>query len=121
MNTLTNLNQELFTELTPTESANLQGGGNFETYVNFDDEFNTRDFNVSAGGSVQLASFTDSAASNPSFRAALIGPGNQEVKTVNVGTDNSFWKGLKGGNYKIQLRDKKDNIDVTGSIKVDYA
>jgi uncharacterized protein YdgA (DUF945 family) len=120
-NFTSHLNEQLFTELTPTESADLNGGANFETFVNFDDEFNTRDFKVSAGGSVQLASFTDSAPSNKSFKADLIGPGNQEVKTVNVGTDNSFWKDLKGGNYKIQLRDEKDNINVKGRINVDYA
>ncbi|MGL6338619.1 MAG: hypothetical protein ACRC80_05695, partial [Waterburya sp.] len=64
-----NLNEQLFTELTPKEAANLQGGGNFETYVKFDDTFTTGDVNVSSGGTVRLASFTDSAPSNKSFNA----------------------------------------------------
>ncbi|MEO0014635.1 MAG: hypothetical protein RLZZ535_3024 [Cyanobacteriota bacterium] len=121
MNTLTNLNQELFTELAPTESANLQRGGNFETYVNFDDTFNTRDFNVSSGGTVRLASFTESASTNLNFNAVLLDSDNQEaLKSVDVGNGNAFWKDLKKGNYKIQLRDKKDGIDVSGLLKLEY-
>jgi hypothetical protein len=121
MNTLTNLNQKLFTELAPTESANLRGGGNFETYVRFDDEFNTRDFNVSSGGTVRLASFTESSSSNLSFNAVLLDSDNQEVvKSVDVGNGNAFWKDLAKGNYKIQLRDKKDGVDVSGLVRVEY-
>jgi hypothetical protein len=118
-----NLNKQLFTELTPTESAVIQGGADIETYVKFDDEFNTGNFNVSAGGSVQLASFTDSASSNPSFIASLqnLDTNQETTKSVNVGTDNAFWKDLKGGKYRIQLRDKKDGINVTGRIKVNPA
>jgi hypothetical protein len=120
MNTLTNLNQELFTELAPTESASLQGGGKFGTFVSFDDRFKTRKFNVSEGGSVELSSFTNSAPKNPIFKAVLIGPNKQEaIKTVNVGTDNTFWKGLKGGDYNVQLRES-NNINVKGRIEVNY-
>jgi hypothetical protein len=116
-----NLNKQLLTELTPTESADINGGGNFETFVNFDDKFNTRDFNVSSGGTVRLASFTESASTNLNFNAVLLDSDNQEmVKSVDVGNGNAFWKDLKKGNYKIQLRDKKDGIDVSGLLKVEY-
>lgn len=101
--------------------TNLQRGSNFQTYAQFDDAFNTRDFNVSSGGTVRLASFTESASSNLNFNAVLLDSNNQEaVKSVDVGNGNAFWKDLKKGNYKIQLRDKKDGIDVSGLLKVEY-
>ena len=119
--------EPLFVELT-SEAADLVGGGaglrSFGASVNFDTFLSTRSFIVRPGGGITLFSDTKSGRNNPSFSAAVrnVKTGNKTPsKSVRVGNDIfTTWTRLRGGTYKIDFRDTKDNIYVSGVIGVAY-
>lgn len=116
--------EPLFTELTPEAAASVGGSGSFGSDIKFDTYLPTRSFTVKAGGTIALASNTTSGKNNRYFSAAVrnVKTGNSTPgKSVRVGNGIiTTWTGMKGGTYKIDLRDTKDNIYVSGRIGVGY-
>jgi hypothetical protein len=123
MNTLTNLNKELFTELTPTEAAVIEGSGSFTANMKFDDFDKTQSFEVVPGGNITMSSkITGQSGKHFSATVVNIGTGNKtDKKRVNYGQDITGWTNMKGGNYVIQLTDEKDSAVASGEIAVDYS
>lgn len=114
--------EQLFTELTAAEAAAVEGGASFNSTVNFDTFLTSRVFNVRPGGTIKLTSDTKSASSNPDFGAIIrnVNTNNSNGKIVNVGKDTTTWTDIRGGRYVIDFRDDKDDVFVTGKIRVDY-
>lgn len=114
--------EPLFTELTPEAAAVVEGGGRFDSTVEFDTSLTSRSFNVRPGGTIKLTSNTKSAASNRSFAAIIrnVNTNNSNGKVVSVGKDTTTWTDIRGGKYVIDFRDDKDGVFVTGNIRVDY-
>jgi hypothetical protein len=112
---MNNLNKQLFTELTPTESAVIQGGAEeFRGYI-AGKETTTPTFNVDAGSDLKLSSFTSYIGEyNSGFYAELQNKtsGEEYKKWVSIGNQTTFWTGLTGGSndYKMQFRDGQGNI-----------
>jgi hypothetical protein len=117
-----NQHEQLFTELTSAEAAVVEGGNSFSRDVKFDSVYTTPEFKVRPGGTIKLISDTKSAASNPNFAAIIrnVDTNNSNGKIANVGKDTTTWTDIRGGKYVIDFRDDKDNVFVTGKIKVDY-
>ncbi|MBW4499848.1 MAG: hypothetical protein KME57_09835 [Scytonema hyalinum WJT4-NPBG1] len=117
-----NQHEQLFTELTSAEAAAVEGGGSFNSTVNFDTFLTTRVFNVRPGGTIKLTSNTKSAKSNPDFGAIIrnVDTNNSNGKIASVGKDTTTWTDIRGGRYVIDFRDDKDGVFVTGDIRVDY-
>lgn len=111
MTTLTSLNEELFTELTPTESAVIQGGekeiyrGGVTEYINLP--------RVDSGSDLKLSTFTDTS-NNTGFLAELQNKntGEKFKKWVPTGNKTTYWTGLTGGttSYVIDFRDGQKDI-----------
>ncbi|MEC4819101.1 MAG: hypothetical protein SAK29_38385 [Scytonema sp. PMC 1069.18] len=116
--------EQLFTELTPTEAAVVEGGKGFAETVYFDASDSTRSFTVSDGGTIELFTNTyNIGGSNPTFYAAIrtVSTGRKNEKAVSVGNDTTRWTNVKGGTYVIDFRDREDNIYVYGPIGVYYS
>jgi hypothetical protein len=117
--------EQLFTDLTPEAAAVVEGGGSFSSNINFDSYLSTRSFYVRPGGSIALLSRTKSSRDNLFFNAAVrnVNTGNSTPpKSVRVGNGIiTRWTGMRGGTYKIDLTDTKDNIYVSGRIGVGYS
>jgi hypothetical protein len=120
MNTLTNLNKKLFTELAPAESAAINGGG--EEYRGSIFPFNdktttTSKFKVGAGSDLKLSTFTSTPplSNNSGFFAELQNKttGENFRKWVEIGDKTTYWTGLIGGNteYQLEFRDGEGDID----------
>lgn len=123
------LNKQLFTELTPAESATVTGGASncFTNNIIFIDPLifpPSRSFKVSPGGDIQLSSFTTSSnPKNSEFNAILINSNGQREnykKIVKVGNETTDWNNVKGGNYTIQFIDEAYNKEIDGKVKVCY-
>lgn len=119
--------EPLLTELTPEASAVVQGGVIRlfrRDNINFDTLLSTPTFTVRPGGSISLSSSTQSGNNNRFFSAAVrnVNTGNSTPpKSVLVGNGTvTTWTGIRGGSYKIDLTDTKDNIFVSGRILVSY-
>lgn len=119
--------EQLFTDLTPTQAAVVEGGAvkTFGEAVDFDFFRSTRSFKVRPGGSITLASSTRSAPSNPSFDVAVrnvkTGKSTPAERVPNrINRVSTGWTNMRGGTYKIDFVDTKDGINVTGGIAVTY-
>ena len=119
--------EPLFTELTPEAAAVVEGSGisSFGERVKFDWYRDTKSFTVKSGGSITLSSSTTSGKNNKFFSAAVrnVKTGNSTPgKSVRVGKGIfTRWTGMKGGTYKIDFRDTKDGVYVSGNIGVAYS
>jgi hypothetical protein len=134
MTTLTNnLNEKLFTELTPEESAVIGGGVLVKTgTVNFDNFITTGPFKNNRGTKIQVNTNTRSGgASNPSnnswtlFLQQFTGGRYKTVDFKNLpfnGSRKSLFTGLvTGGTYRLKFEDiipKNDGKRVIGSYAV---
>ncbi|MGL5880402.1 MAG: hypothetical protein ACRC2V_21865 [Xenococcaceae cyanobacterium] len=125
MNTLTNLNKELFTELTPTEAAVIEGSGrsSFTEYEKFDYFDQTQSFNVVSGGNITMSSkITGQSGKHFSATVVNTATGNKtNKKRVNYGQDSTGWTNMKGGNYIIEFTDERDSAFASGYVVVDYS
>ncbi|WP_026734196.1 hypothetical protein [Fischerella sp. PCC 9605] len=118
-----NQHEQLFTELTPEEAAVIEGSGAFVEDIRFDTYDTTRSFYVPPGGDIILTSTTQSGKNNRLFTASIrnLKTNNTNAKTVRVGRGiRTEWKGVRGGNYKIDFRDTKDGVFVSGRANVSY-
>lgn len=109
MTTFTNnLNQELFIELTPAESAVIQGGLRENIDLGPTDYTdNTTTFNVGAGEDIKLSSFTKYTGNyNSGFLAKLVNADDQQAERfVNIFNDTNYWNNVKGGKYYFEFKD----------------
>jgi hypothetical protein len=130
MTTLTNLNEQLFTELNPTEAAIVIGGATecFTNDILFVDpriDPIPRSFKVSPGGDIQLSTSTNSSnSSNKEFNAILINSNGQREdfdRILKVGKDTTYWNNVKGGSYTIKFTDEAYNSEIGGKAKTCYA
>ncbi|MGF2033874.1 MAG: hypothetical protein RMZ43_000855 [Nostoc sp. CmiVER01] len=117
----------LFTELTPEAAAVVEGGAGIDSFgstINFDTSLSSRSFNVRPGGGITLVTSTKSGKNNRSFNAIIrnVKTGNTTPpKSVKVGNSiTTQWDKIRGGTYKIDFKDTKDGIYVTGTIGVAY-
>jgi hypothetical protein len=123
---LNNLNKQLFTELTPTESAVIQGGAvDYYNNVAFNTVYDTSEFKVSAGGDVKLSSYLEgSPYYNSGFIAELQNQdGQKATRSVSIDNQTVDWNNLKGGRYTIQLRDADESPypnNLVGRLEVRY-
>lgn len=134
MTTITNnLNEQLFTELTPEESAVIGGGGLIQTGAfNFDSLFYSRPFKNNKGTKIQVNTITRSAGkSSPSntkwtlsierlIRRGVYRFVDSEVLSFN-GKQKTLFTGLAtGGTYRLKFSDvpKNDGKTVLGSYEV---
>jgi len=117
-----NCQSSLFTSLSPEVASTVAGGGSFGQRVRFDYYLQTRKFNVRRGGTIALASRTWSALGNRKFLATIFNVGTRRTssKIVDVGRDSTVWRGVRGGTYRIILRDSRDRTFVSGAIGVGY-
>ena len=128
MTTLTNLNQQLFTKITP-EVAEVIGGGGYlrDSFFYFwngehflrDDKSGDIIVKGSTNGNITLTTntYSDSNYSNSEFSATIINTktNNKDRKVVRVGQGvDTTWTGLVGDSYAISLTDKSPDL-VTGS------
>jgi hypothetical protein len=123
------LNKQLFTELTPAESATVIGGATecFTSNIIFIDPRifpPSRSFKVSPGGDIQLStSTTSSNSSNKKFNAILVNSNGQREdfdRILQVGKDTTYWNNVKGGNYTIKFTDEAYNSEIDGQAKICY-
>ncbi len=122
------LQQELlFTELTPDAAAVVEGGAGIDSFgstIKFDTSLSSRPFYVRPGGGITLVTSTKSSKNNRFFNAIIrnVNTGNTTPrKSVRVGNlITTQWNKIRGGTYRIDFKDTKDGIYVTGTIGVAY-
>jgi hypothetical protein len=134
MTTLTNnLNEQLFTELTPEESAVIGGGKLIKTgNVNFDYLVNTKTFKNNIGTKIQVNTNTRSGGkllfngSNKLWGLRLQ-RANKNGTYTTVGSQLLLFNGKQkalftglatGGTYRLQFFDDRDGKKVVGSYEV---
>jgi hypothetical protein len=120
---MNNLNEDLFTELTPAESAVLEGGASFtDDNLAFDAYHQTKRFNVSSDATITLGSNIKGEAGTHFF-ATVYNPDTGKsagTKTVYFGEEKTYWTNMKADDYIIQLTDEKDHKLAKGYVVVDY-